>query len=397
MNVPSIIAVQLFKLPAKLKSFLCLVMLASYLTGCSSFNALIGTTGPTGGQIKDMRDDPHLEGMQFVTVDAAVANKLKANRKKSLFSEAFINKVKSGYVFGAGDVIDISVWEAPPAMLFGPTTGGTSQMISFPAQMVNAKGNISMPFVGPILAAGLTPQQLEEKIVQELKDKANNPQVLVHVTNNNTANVTVVGAVATSTRIPLTSRGEKLLEVLAAAGGVTEAVDKISLQITRGNEVQTLAMTTLIENPRQNIVMQPGDVITAMIQPLTFTTMGALNKNQELFYEARGITLAQALGRIGGLDVETADARSVFIFRFEEPDALVWAKSPKLSVEGKVPVIYQVDMTDPANLFAAQQFPMANKDMLYISSAPATQFRKFIATIYQAVYMLKISMPSILN
>lgn len=346
-----------------------------------------------------MNDDPRLDGMQLVNVDGAVANKLKARRQQSLFSESFVNSVQAGYVLGAGDALEVSVWEAPPAMLFGvaPTDSragpSTSQITAFPEQVVNAEGRISIPFAGSISVAGLTPGQVQAKITQQLKDKANNPQVLVRVSQNNTANVTVVGEVTSSARVPLTARGERLLDALATVGGVRQPVKEITLQLTRGNQVQKLALETVINDPKQNIVLQPGDVITAMIQPLSITVSGATGKNQELGYETKGITLAQAMARAGGLNETTSDARAVFIFRFEDSKALDWATPPKLTSEGKVPVVYQVNMTEPASFFVAQNFPMADKDVLFVSTAPSVQFQKFMTMLFQSVFVLKTFVP----
>ncbi len=398
----SIIETGLSRFTGKLKPLLFLLALVASISGCASFNNFFGSSGPSGSKVQDVPKDPQANGIQLVTVDGTVANKLKARRKKNLFSEAFVNAGKSGYVLGAGDAIEVSVWEAPPAMLFGVaastnpgTAPSTSQKTAFPEQMVNAEGKISIPFVGEISVVGLTLQQIEMKIVKSLKDKANNPQVLVRLSHNNTANVTVIGEVAASARIPLTARGEKLLDVLASVGGVRQPVKEITLQLTRGNQVQALALETVISDPQQNIVLQPGDVITAMVQPLSITVSGATGKNQELGYETKGITLAQAISRVGGLNDATSDAHAVFIFRFEDSKALDWAKSPKLTSEGKVPVIYQVDMTDPASFFVAQNFPMADKDMLYVSNAPSVQLQKFITMVFQSMFILKTFAPSL--
>jgi protein involved in polysaccharide export with SLBB domain len=154
------------------------------------------------------------------------------------------------------------------------------------------------------------------------RGKANQPQVLVRVIRNATSNVTVVGEVAASTRMPLTARGERLLDALAAAGGVRQPVGKVTLQLTRGEQVHALALDTIIRDPKQNIALQPGDVVTALFQPLSFIVLGATAKNEELNFEAQGITLAQALARVGGVQDRLADARAVFIFRFEDPRCL---------------------------------------------------------------------------
>ena len=171
-----------------------------------------------------------------------------------------------------------------------------------------------------------------------MKDKANQPQVLVKVEKNNTASVTVVGEVSASARIPLTSRGERLLDAIAAAGGVRQPVDKTTIQFSRANKLQTIALETIINNPTQNIVLQPGDVITAIIQPLTFTVLGAVKDNQEIHYESVGISLAQALARAGGLEDARSDSRAVFVFRYEDSKALNWSSQPVLTAQGKVPI-----------------------------------------------------------
>lgn len=350
------------------------------------------SSGPSRAQVLDSPNNQRIDGIQVVDVNDAVARKLLADQKKTLFSESFGTMARSGYVIGAGDVIEVSIWEAPPAMLFGgaivdPRTGpSTTRVTAFPEQMVSSSGMINIPFAGQIVSAGRTPQQIEAEIAQRLKGKANQPQVLVRVIRNNTANVTVVGEVASSTRMPLTARGERLLDALAAAGGVRQPVNKMTLQVTRGNQVQALPLDTIIRDPRQNIVLQPGDVVTALFQPLSFTVLGATGKNEEINFEAQGISLAQALARAGGLQDTRADARSVFIFRLEDSTALDWTTPPKITPDGKVPVVYQIDLKDPASFFIAQSFPMDNKDVIYVSNAPGADLQKFLNIVVSVIY-----------
>jgi polysaccharide export outer membrane protein len=390
----SILAIKLSRFAGKLKPLLFSFTFVASISGCATINEWFGSSGPSAGQVQEKRDDMSLGGIQLVDVNGAVAHKLVSSRKQSLFSESFRRTAQSGSVIGAGDVIELSVWEAPPAMLFGgmstdPATGASTTRVTFPEQMVSSGGAINIPFAGQIPVAGRTPQQIEVEIASRLKDKANQPQVLVRVIQNNTANVTVVGEVASSARVPLTARGERLLDALAAAGGVRQPVDKMTLQLTRGDQVHALALDTIIRDPKQNIVLQPGDVITALFQPLSFTVLGATGKNEEVNFEAQGISLAQALGRAGGLQDDRADASAVFIFRFEDGKALDWATPPKTTPDGKVPVIYQVNLKDPASFLVAQSFPVDNKDVLYVSNAPAAEFQKFLQMLTQTFFILR--------
>lgn len=362
------------------------------LSGCATFPGWIPSSGPSREQVVEAPDKSPEQSIQLVDVTNEVARRILASQKRSLFSETLGNKEPLGYIVGPGDVIEISIWESPPAVLFGsaaldPRSGAAATHVSaFPEQMVSTDGTINVPFAGRIPASGRSPQQIEADIVNRLTGKANQPQVLVRVIRNATSNVTVVGEVAQSARIPLTARGERLLDALAASGGVRQPVGKISLQVTRGVQVQALALDTIIRDPKQNIVLQPGDVITALFQSSSFTVLGATGKNEEINFEAQGITLAQALGRAGGLQETRADARAVFIFRYEDRKALDWKTPPKTTPEGKVPVIYQVNLKDPASFFIAQSFPVADKDVLYVSTSPAAELQKFLNIVATPVY-----------
>lgn len=363
---------------------LLLLLWGGSLSGCGTFPGWIASSGPSREQVLDAPATSSTLPIQVVELTEPITRSLAAGQKKSLFSETLAGKAPLGYIVGPGDVVEISIWESPPAVLFGTaaldsrSSSAASNVSAFPAQMVSNDGSINVPFAGRIPAAGKTPQQIETDIVDRLTGKANQPQVLVRVVKNTTANVTVVGEVAQSTRVPLTAGGERLLDALATAGGVRQPVGKISLQITRGKQVQTMPLDVVIRDPRQNIILAPGDVITALYQSSSFTVLGATGKNEEINFEAQGITLSQALGRAGGLQSTQADARAVFIFRLENRNALQWKAPPKVTPEGKVPVIYQVNLKDPASFFIAQSFPVQDKDMLYVSTAPSTELQKFL-------------------
>lgn len=366
---------------------------AAVLSACSTAPAWLPNSGPSREQVEEAAVNPSDMGIQIVEVNDTVARRVLASQRQSLFSEVFGTSPQSGYVIGAGDVIEVSVWEAPPAALFGsgaidPRSGpSTTRVTALPEQMVNSNGSVNIPFAGQIMAAGRSPQQIEAEIIQRLKGKANQPQVLVRMIRNNTSNVTVVGEVANSTRMPLTARGERLLDALAAAGGTRQPVNKMTLQVTRGNQVQALPLDTIIRDPRQNILLQPGDVVTSLFQPLSFTALGATGKNEELNFEAQGISLAQALARVGGVQDNRADAQGVFIFRLESPAALdLQGKTVATTPEGLVPVIYRMNLRDPASFFVAQSFPIRDKDLLYVSNAPAAEIQKFLNVVFSTIF-----------
>lgn len=370
------------------------VSMAIALGGCANSPNWLPSSGPSRTQVQDATQTNSSSNIQIVDVTERVTRKLASNRRQQLFSETLGQTGASAYVLGAGDVVEVSIWEAPPATLFGgvvldPRNGPTTtRSTAFPEQMVNAEGSINIPFAGQILAAGRTPLQIEVEIAQRLNGKANQPQVLVRVIKNNAANVTVVGEVTNSLRMPITAKGERLLDALAAAGGVRQPVSKMTLQISRAGRVQSMPLEAVIRDPKQNVILQPGDVVTSLFQPFSFTVLGATGRNEEVNFEAQGISLAQALARAGGLQDARADARGIFLFRFEAPDALETPDKGPATPDGNVPVVYRLDLKDPASFFVAQNFPIQNKDVLYVSNAPAAELQKFLNILTSSIYSI---------
>ncbi|PYE16595.1 polysaccharide export outer membrane protein [Paraburkholderia silvatlantica] len=361
------------------------------LGACSS----IPTSGPSGYQVSRAGGQGNANGIQIVDVTDAVARKLYSERGSTSFSSVLGDDTAFRQQLGVGDAVEVSIWEAPPATLFGGGTSETSvagassgaRVTTLPTQVVDGDGNINVPFVGVVKAAGRTPTQLQKFIAERLKNLAHDPQVLVRLAKNDTSYVTVVGDVANSTRMQLSARGERLLDALADAGGVRQPVDKITLQVTRGKTVASLPLETVIRNPQENVPLRAGDVVTALFQPYSFTALGATGKNEEINFEAQGITLAQALARSGGLEDSRSDAQGVFVFRLEDASALNWPTQPvRTTADGKVPVIYRINLRDPNTFFVAQSFMMDNKDLLYVSNAPVTEIQKVLNLVFSVAY-----------
>lgn len=363
-----------------------------FVAACSSGSAWFQSSGPSSAEVAETAASSS-RSFRIVDVDDAVARRVMASDRRLQFSDVFGSDGRPSYRVGSGDVLEVSVWEAPPATLFGSTVldprlgAATSRVATFPDQMVSHEGTINVPFAGAVPVDGKTTQEVEREIARRLQGKANQPQVLVRMTRNATSNVTVVGEVAQSVRMPLTAKGERLLDAIAASGGVRQPVGKMTLQVTRQEVVQSMPLESVIKDPRQNIALQPGDVVTVLFQPLSFTALGAAGKNEEISFEAQGITLAQALARSGGLQDQRADAKGVFVFRYEEPLVLgVAGENPPLTPDGKVPVIYRVNLKDPRSFFVAQAFPIRNKDVMYVSNAPAAELQKFLNILTAVVF-----------
>lgn len=363
------------------------------LAGCQA-GPLSTAVGPSRGAILQSAGSQAIQGMQVVPVTNQIAQLASTTEPTQNFAEALGDATPVGTVVGIGDAVEISIWEAPPAVLFasgvidtriGSTPQG-SRPGSLPETIVGPSGTITVPFAGQIPAAGRSLRQIEQSIVAHLRGKANQPQAIVRLARNATANVSVVGEVAEAGRVPLSPKGERLLDVIAQAGGTRQAVDRMTVQVTRGERVVTMPLQAVLSDPRQNIILQRDDVVTALYQPNSFTVLGAAGKNEEVRFEGVGLTLAQALGRIGGLQDMRADPKGVFVFRWEPADRLRQFGLPEsTSANGLVPVVYQADLRAPPTYFAAQNFRMKNGDVLFISNSPAADFQRFVNILASSV------------
>lgn len=388
---------------SRLLSCALLTASALALSACSS----LGSSGPSSASVlKANRQSVNSQPIQIIELTMPVALRVTESQQSSQFSEVLGEGLPVGTVIGRGDVLDIAVWEAPPAVLFGTLSGdvriasaaAVARGSTMPEQMVDQNGQIRVPFAGQIMAAGRSPAQIEREIMSRLNGKAHEPQAIVRLVRNTTAAVTVVGDVASSTRVPLTPKGERLLDILSSAGGVKQPVGKTVIQVTRGARVISMPMEAVIKDPMQNVRLQADDVVTALFQPYSFTALGATSNNAEINFEATGLTLAQALGRVGGLRDERANVRGVFVFRMEDvrgvdPALLEGAQTTQ---DGKVPVIYRLNMSSPISFFVAQGFQMRNKDILYVSNAPAADLQKFVGIVSQMAFSV-ISIGNAVN
>lgn len=373
--------------------FLVLSLTASSLTllgGCAGF---VPGAGPRTGSVEQAPQIASLRGIELVNVNYAVATALQKENQSRAFSSFFAEQKLTDYHVGPGDVLQVYIWEAPPAMLFTPqalsgsglSSSGTGT-VTLPEQIVGNSGTVVVPFAGKIDVSGKTLSEIEAEITNRLRGKANHPQVIVRLARNNTQNITVVGNVQHSMEVPMMPGGVRLLRAIALAGGVTKPVEKTTIQISRGGRNMTLPLEAILRNPKDNIALQAGDVVTALYQPLSFTALGAIGRNGEVDFEANGINLAQALARIGGLDDNRSNPAGVFLFRMVPPDALPWPQKPTTLVDGKVPTIFQFDLRDPATFFVAQSFPVENKDLIYVSDAPAADLQKVLNVVGSIVY-----------
>jgi polysaccharide export outer membrane protein len=97
--------------------------------------------------------------------------------------------------FGVGDVVAVTIFEAAAGGLFIPSEAGVrpGNFVQLPNQPVDTSGNISVPYAGVVRAKGRTPSEIQREIVDAIKNRAIEPQVVVALATQNTSLISVLG------------------------------------------------------------------------------------------------------------------------------------------------------------------------------------------------------------
>ncbi len=354
------------------------------LSGCG-----LPAAGPQASDIVS-QESPQgaLGGYVLVDVDERVAS-ITASQPRESFKRAFTTgSPPPDLRIGVGDSVVVTIWEAGAGGLFSAapddrSISAGSRTATIPAQVVDRDGTIQIPYAGHLKVAGLTPANVEDEIDEALAHKAIQPQVVVTIEKNLSNTASVGGEVADGARVPLTTKGDRILDVIASAGGIHIPASDAFIQLTRGHRTVSVAYNAILAHPGENIYVMPGDDITVVRDPQTFTAFGGTGRNAQVPFDAAGITLEEAIAKAGGLLDYRADPAGIFLLRFEPTKlAAQLAPSRDLPSQGDlVPVVYQLNLRDANSFFLARSFPMRDKDMLYVANSASDPVQKFLTLV----------------
>src|SRR5258708_9994208 len=374
----------------RLSSVLFVVGVAALLPACSELPG----TGPKsvavwGNATASVRSSAPLP-YTLVDVSADTIGFLSHPNVISFKGEFPDKRPKPNQVVGVGDVLNISIFEAAPGGLFTPGQAAGARpgnFVDLPAQAVDQKGSISVPYAGEIPPAARTIPEMQQAIVARLRNRAIEAQVVVSLNQQHSNVVSVLGDVNTPGVLALNSVGERLLALIARGGGPKfEAIESYVTLQRNGKQVRVL-LSRVVHDPRENIFIRPNDVIFITRESPTFTALGALNQNvfgfnSEIPFDVETLTLAQAMGKAGGLNDQQSDPSEIYVYRYEERHFL-----EKLGVDttrftfDMIPTIYRVNLRDPSGMLLAAGFQMRTKDIMYVANARVVDYYKLLTLI----------------
>ena len=221
------------------------------------------------------------------------------------------------YRIGSGDVLNIMVWAHSdlnsPIQQSNPQTNQVSR-----GAWVDEGGYITYPLAGKIQAKGKTLDELQNTLTNLLKRYIKNPQVAINVTEFRSQRISVSGAIN-------------------QAGGVTQSADTQHIKWTHNGVDRTISLQDIL--PIGN----------------------------------HGFNLTQALGEVGGMNQNYADATGVFVIRRAPEDA------------AKPIHIYQLNLKDATSYALGSEFKLRSEDTVYVTAAPVTRWNRVMSQITNSI------------
>jgi polysaccharide biosynthesis/export protein len=289
---------------------------------------------------------------------------------------------------GVGDTVSVTLFEAQAGGLFIPTDAGSrpGNFVTLPNQTVDTKGFITVPYAGQIRALGRPTPDIQQDIVNRLKDRAIEPQAVVALTSQTSTDVTVLGEVNTPGKFPINPAGDKVMDVIARAGGIKDQGYENFVTLQRRSLKGTVYFLNLVRDAKENVYVSPGDAVYVSFYQRSFMAFGATGLSGQFKFQQEILELNEAVGKAGGLLDNRSDPGQVFVYRLESREALakMGADLTRFAPDKAViPTIYRVNFRDPSGFFASRKFPMRDGDILYVDNADQVELTKFLNLITQ--------------
>lgn len=364
---------------------------AAALAGCTS----LPSSGPDSSHVESMaaikvvnsRSKEKRPGVDYALVDISAAVIANVNQAVTASLQGSFGGRSGGspsLPLGAGDVVGVTIFESQAGGLFIPVDAGSraGNFVTIPNQTIGRDGMIFVPYAGRIRASGRAVEDVQEDVQRSLANRAIEPQVLITKVSSRSAQVAVLGDVNNATKVEVSEAGDRILDVISQAGGLSTPGLETYVTIQRRGRTATVLYDHLIKTPAENIFVSPGDTIIVNRERRTYLAFGASGQNGRFDFEDSKLTLGDALGKAGGLLDGRADPAQVLLYRVVDREFL-----KKLGVDVRnhqsatVPVIFKANLRDPSAMFLVQKFPMQDKDILYISNSKSTELIKFLDVV----------------
>ncbi|ENX61614.1 MULTISPECIES: polysaccharide biosynthesis/export family protein [Acinetobacter] len=336
--------------------------------------SLSGCAVTSGLQTYDIPEKGHYKTEQGAEV--SVVQLTQANLQMPLYTEnsdssdlaSLFHSQSTPYRLSSGDVLSIQLWAYPEIT---PPTLQDSNNIQASGYSIDSNGNLYLPLIGKVHAAGQTVLELNKNLRNSFAHYLKTPDVIVRVLSYEGNRYFVNGQVMKSGQYTLKDQPISLYTALSMAGGVNpETGDNTAIQLIRQGISYNLNLVDLEKKgfSLHKLLIRPNDTIFVNTkQNQKLYVMGESSKSQALPLRDQGMTLSDVLGESEGINPYSASAARIYILRTNLAD--------------RHSTLYHLNLSSLGNLALANQFKMQRNDIVYIDATGLTRWQRMVNQI----------------
>ena len=295
--------------------------------------------------------------------------------------------VAKPYQIGAGDVLNVVVWDHPELTIVPAASSLTTEASSLSSvgngYNVSPAGLIQFPYVGNVKLGGLTEYEARDLLATRLAKFFKNPQVTVRIQSYRSGRVYVDGEVRTPGLQAVNDIPMTLPEAINRAGGFTATADRSSVAISRNGSTTAINMqqlTALGINP-SSILLGSGDLVRVLSRDESKVyVMGEVTRPLAQPLRNGRLTLNEALGEAGGVSTTSGDPRQIYVVR---------------STPAGQPEIYHLDARSPVAYALAEGFELKSRDVVYVDPSALVRWNRVISLILPSASVVNATSSAI--
>ncbi|PZQ77402.1 MAG: sugar transporter [Variovorax paradoxus] len=306
-------------------------------------------------------------------IDAELVTRMKSRQPTTVSQDVLaLLGTPEKYRIGVGDVIGITVFDHPELIsstIPATTVADPASVSPAPGFIVSDTGQLAFPYAGTVKAEGMTVQELEDTLTKRLAKVFREPQVSVRVQAFRSKRAYVEGEVRTPglqvfTDIPMT-----LPEAINRAGGILSTGDRSFVTLTRGSKTTNIDLMQMAEvgvDPTRIPLLNGDMVMVRNREDRKVFVMGEVLRPAAILMRNGRLSLNDALGEAGGVDLGTANPRQIYVVR----------NSP----EG-AQTVFHLDARTATALALADTFPLEPKDVVYVDPVALVRWNRIVSLI----------------
>lgn len=312
--------------------------------------------------------------VQTLTLD--LLNELESRRETEIrqVAEQFAFD-SSGYLIGSGDVVQVIVWDHPELTI----PAGSFRDAETSGQQVGEDGYMYYPYVGSIKAGGMNVAALRDVLTDRLSRYIQNPQLDVRVIGFRSQRIYVVGEVKEPGVLPLNDLPMTIADAISLSGGLTEQAWKSGVNVSRDGKVYEIDLRALYDfaDSSQNLMLKHGDIVNVLdrSQQKVFV-MGEVRTPRSVEIINGELTLAAALGEVGGFNQNTANPSAIYVIR---------------GSFGQDPQIYHLDANFATGMLLAERFNMQAQDVVFVDAAGVSQWNRVVSQLLPSITVIGVA------